>query len=129
MISTSWFVFNCNELDDGTSQLMPVRVRMWARVCGCVGAHVCAHARVCVCVHMCEFVCAHSTHACVNAFTLCALECVSVRVSVCVCRHLILIASTADGRPPEFTPLQRSPFGAHSHHSCSRSSCTLLGSS
>jgi hypothetical protein len=23
MISTSWFVFNCNELDDGTSQLMP----------------------------------------------------------------------------------------------------------
>jgi hypothetical protein len=23
MVSTSWFVFNCNELDDGTSQLMP----------------------------------------------------------------------------------------------------------
>jgi hypothetical protein len=33
MISTSWFVFNCNELDDGMSQLMPVCLRMCVIVC------------------------------------------------------------------------------------------------
>ncbi len=58
--------------------------------CACVRVHACA--RLCVCAHVCACLCAR-THvrvclrasAFVNAFTLCALECVKcVSVRLCV---------------------------------------------